>query len=365
MIRISLLSVFLTAALAVPAGAQSAATPPPDAPVTAAAPTIVVSPEEAARAASRAGRWADALILWKTLSDARPNDPNVTAEFGWAQMEAGDADDARRTFNRALRLDPANARAVAGRVALAIRALNPAEAVRIAEGAVKTSPDSAAAWRTLGDARRAASLRSEAEDAYRRAVQLDPNDAASHAGLAAALLTRNKASEALREYRAAARLEQGAGTYDEGMARAAMAAGQYGAAALGYARAMERSLASGHADWQSLDALAQSAMDALGRASTGLRDGSASREDVTEANTTILRVTDAIAALPEIENADITTNPAMAQRALAYDLMGQAAASDLAALRKGTTSEASDAFVFREQARRALISARAAGAPSP
>lgn len=338
----------VTLVVAFPASARSAAPPPG---------------VDAARAATSAGRWPEALTLWKAAADARPDDPAAAAELGWAQMETGQTADARRAFNRVLRLDRANVRARAGLVALALRALDTGEALRVAREAVKQAPKSGDAWRILGDAERAASHRSEAEDAYRRAVEMDPNNAANHAGLAEALLTRNKTGDALREYRAAVRLNPDSVAYQDGLARAAMAAGSYGEAALADATAMEMALKH-PPDWARMDALAQSAMDALGRASTALRDGSESREVVSEANTKVLQVTDAIAALPAIEKADITADPAMAQRALAYDLMGQAAASDLAALRHGTVSDASDAFVFREQARRALVAARAVAAPT-
>jgi tetratricopeptide (TPR) repeat protein len=338
----------LFAALALPAGAQPAAAPPDTA---------------AAQAATADGRWADALALWSAASNRLPDNPTVTAELGWAQLQAGSTDDARRTFARALRLDPGNVRADAGRVALAIRALNPAEAERIALAGVRANPKSAVAYRTLGDARTAASHRAEAEDSYARAVELDPNDAANHAGFGSALLTRNKAGDALREYRAAVRLAPKNGAYQEGLARAAMAGMRYGEAARAFVEAMGLALQPAP-DWKRIDTLAQSALDALSRASAGVRDGYETRQDVSEANAKVLTVTDAIAALPGIEAATAATDPAMAQRALAYDLMGQAAASDLVALQKGTTSEASDAFVFREQARRALAAARAAGSAS-
>lgn len=317
----------------------------------------------AARAASHEGRWTAALTLWKTLSDAHPDDAAVAAEYGWAQMQNGQTADARRTFNRVLRLDPANVRAEEGRVTMAIRALDPQEALRIARAAVKASPKSAAAYRILGDAQRASSNRAEAETAYRRAVALDPDSAANHAGLGETLLSRNNATEALREFRAATRLEPANGAYQDGLARAAMAAGAYGESALADANAMSLALKP-TPDWTRLDTLALNALDALGRASTALRTGSESRETFSQANTKILEISDAVAALPVIEKADVTTDPAMAQRAMAYDLMGQAAASDLVALRNGTVSEASDAFVFREQARRAFVTARAAAGPS-
>jgi tetratricopeptide (TPR) repeat protein len=355
MIRMTNKRILLTliiGTLAVPAGAQTPAAPAAE---TTAAPDRVA----AAQAATNGGRWKEALALWNDASNRRPDDPTATAELGWAQLETGATDDARRSFNRAIRLDPGNVRAESGLVTIAIRALKPDEALRIARETVAANPNSAAAYRALGEAQKASSHRSDAEEAYRRAVDLDPKDAAAHGGYGAVLLMRNKAGDALREYRAAVRLDPASGAYREGLARAAMSGMRYGEAALAYADAMDIALHP-KPDWERLDSLAQSAMDALGRASAGLRDATASREDVSNANTRVLAVTDAIAALPEIVEADSVSNPAMAQRALAYDLMGQAAASDLAALRKGTTSEASDAFVFREQARRALTAARAA-----
>lgn len=324
--------------------------------------------EEAAHAAARDGRWAEALAAWRDVSASRPNDPAVSAELGWALMETGDVADARRRFQRALNLEPTNARARAGLVELAIRARRPDEAVRIAQEAVRARPESAEAFLALGDANKAASRRAESEDAYRRAVALEPANPRAHAGLASVLLIRNKSEEALKEYRAAVQGEPNNITYREGLARAAMQDGRYGEAASAFTSAMDIARRE-KPDWPRLDSLALSLLDALGRASSAVSRGSETRQEVWEANQKALEVADSLGALPVLEEADPTTDPAMAQRSLAFGLIGQAAAADMASLRSEAYS-AAESFVLREQARRALMSARSSNlaptaAPKP
>lgn len=324
--------------------------------------TLAQRREQALRA-TRERRWTDALSLWRALDAERASDPDVSAELGWALLETGQTSEARRQLQRATHLDPMNLRARAGLVLLAIRSHRLDEAVDLATETARARPESADAFRVLGDAQKAAARRSEAEDAYRRAVTLDPGDARAQAGLASVLLIRGKVDEAVKAYREAARLDPSNADYHEGLGRAAMLGGRYGDAALAFATAMDV-VRQPAPDWARLDTLTLVALDALSRAASSVHSGGEPRQSIFEANTRILAVTDSLAALPEIEHADPASNPAMAQRSLAYGLMGQAAASDLAALRKDAVADAADAFVLREQARRAVVSARA-GAASP
>jgi tetratricopeptide (TPR) repeat protein len=361
---LALLAAFAGSALAAPpAPAQTESEATRDAPIVASRVSPFAERRAQALRATREQRWKDALAQWQALAIDKPDDPSAISELGWALMQNGQERDARRQFQRALHLEPNIVRASAGLVALAIRAKTPEEAVRLATDTVRARPESAEAFRTLGDAQKAAARRSEAEDAYRRAVALDPNDAQNHAGLAGVLFVRNKSDEAVKEYRLAIRLAPENADYQEGLGRAAMLGGLNGEAALAFATAMDLARQP-NPDWARLDNLALLALDALNRASSAVHNGSEARQDIYDANTRILSVTDALSALPVIEKADPTTDPAMSQRALAYGLMGQAAASDLAALKKNDTTGAADAFVFREQARRALMAARAAAVPT-
>lgn len=342
-------ALFALAAAAVAAPADGPATPKP---------TLAERREQAALA-TRERRWDDALRLWRAMDEERPGDPDVSAELGWALLETGDTADARRRFLRATHLDTMNVRARSGLVAIALRAHKTDEAVRLAEETARAKPDSAEAFRALADAQRAAAHRAEAETAYRRAVALDPADAAAQAGLGATLTTRGKLDEAVKAYRAAVRLEPGNADYQEGLGRAALQAGLSGEAALAFATAMDIVRAPAP-DWPRLDGLALVTLDALNRASSAVHHADEPRESLFHANTRLLAVSDALLDLPELEDADPTAAPAMAQRALGFGLMGQAAAGDLAALRKGSASDAADAFVLRDQARRAFMAARAA-----
>jgi tetratricopeptide (TPR) repeat protein len=314
---------------------------------------------EAAAKATQDGKWREATSLWQTASNRYPGDADVTAELGFAEVNAGRVPDAKRDLNRALRLAPLNLRAQTSMVAVAIAERRFDDAVVAATKAVRTHPDSPDAYRCLGDAQKSASHRSEAEDAYRHAVALGPDDWRNHATLGDAILMRNKADEAIKEYRQAVRLNPEDEPLREALGRASMAGSQYAAAARSYIDAMDIVRKSDIA-WDKMDTLALSVIDALSRAAAALRDGNESRETVFDANTRAEAVTDALLDLPAIAQSE--SDAAMTQRAAAYGLIGQAAASDLAALRKTTGSEAADAAVFREQARRAIVAARAASA---
>ncbi|HEY3267099.1 MAG TPA: tetratricopeptide repeat protein [Armatimonadota bacterium] len=326
----------------------------------AAAASALPAGTEAAAQATREGRWADAAKLWQTASARLPDDADVIAELGWAEMQSGKAQDARRDFNRALRLSAGNLRAQTGLVALALKGLRLDEALELALAATRAHPEEAAAFRALGDAHLASSHRSEAESAYRRAVALDPSDPAAHASLANTLLIRNKADEAIKEYRIAVRLLPANAAYQEGLGRADMAGGLYGEAAKSFASAMDLVMRP-VPDWDRLDTLSLALIDALGRSGSAVRSGEDARQDLYEANQTVLKLTDSLAEIPAIRDADPTRDDAMSQRGLAYSLLGQAAASDSASLQKNAAPEpAADAVVFREQARRAIVAAKAA-----
>lgn len=322
----------------------------------------VASPD-AAMKASGEQRWSDARVLWEDYLRANPNDAAGVAELGWAEMELGRVGDAKREFNRALRLKPGLARAYEGLVALALRQYRFEDAIEAASSMVVANPKNAVAERTLGDAYRAASRRSDAEAAYRRAIALDPRDARSHAALGETLLVRRKSDEAAKEYDEAARLEPQNASYREGLGRATLAAGQYGKASVAFADTLAlalKSAARNAAAWERIDALTLSLIDALERLALGYRSGSMTRQDVFDANERTQAVVDALADTPSVREADPLTNIPFAQRALAYDLLGQAAAAELDALKSEKSAGAADAVVFREQARRAVVAARAA-----
>ncbi|HEY3412933.1 MAG TPA: tetratricopeptide repeat protein [Armatimonadota bacterium] len=324
------------------------------------APSVLASEFDAAQTASREGRWKDALVLWQAASDKYPADAEVAAQVGFAELNTGRLPDAKRTLTRAARLSPSNLLAQSGLVQVAIREHRFDDAVNIASRAARAHPDSADAYRSLGDAQKAASRRSDAEDSYRRATVLGPDDWQNHASLADAVLMRNKADEAVKEYRQAVRLNPNDGALREALGRAAMQGDLYGEAAKCYVDAIDFARKPAP-DWERIDRLTLLAIDALGRAAVALRDGDQARQDVFDANTRALTVADALLELPIVADSDPRANPAMAQRATAYALLSQAAAADLAALRKSTGSDAADAAVYREQARRAVVAARAAG----
>jgi hypothetical protein len=61
-----------------------------------------------------------------------------------------------------------------------------------------------------------------------------------------------------------------------------------------------------------------------------------------------------------VSDADPLMDPPTSQRAFAYSLLAQAAAADLSALTEAQPHPSAEAVIYREQARRAIVSARSA-----
>ncbi|NMC83036.1 MAG: tetratricopeptide repeat protein [Armatimonadetes bacterium] len=312
-----------------------------------------------AQIATREGRWKDALVLWEKLGNLHPNDADVVAETGWAELQTGDISSASRSFSRALRLSPDHERALLGRSALAQKQYRFDEGVKWAVQATKAHKNSADAFRALGDAQMAATRRPDAETAYRTAVTLDPSDARNHAALAESLRARGKVADALGSYRMAVKLDSDSAALREGLGRVAMAAGLYGESASAFADAIDR-LRRSNPDWKRVDQLTLNLIENLSKAASGFAKGSQTERDLRGANNRTLKLADTLALLPEFQDADPVLNPVVGQRAQAWDLLGQACSAELAGL-EGDRDQSADAVVFREQARRAILAAQAGG----
>jgi tetratricopeptide (TPR) repeat protein len=127
----------------------------------------------------------------------------ILGQLGDAQWNAGQLEDAARSFEEAIAADPGNfvARMETGR--LLVWMGRPAEAVGPLEKAAELAPGSMSAQLELGRAREAAGDLSAAESAYRRAVALDPQLSKTHYALGLLLAKRGRAAESREELRTA------------------------------------------------------------------------------------------------------------------------------------------------------------------
>ncbi len=136
-----------------------------------------------ADAACRAVAFADLLsgerddalaIEWLTLCAARRPDALACVELGLRQGRAGFLEDAVRSFDQALALEPKNLRAGLEKTRAWIAIGEPEEAAAAASATLKLHPDSAAAWELVAQIRRSEGFTTETIEAYEKCCELDP-----------------------------------------------------------------------------------------------------------------------------------------------------------------------------------------------
>lgn len=109
----------------------------------------------------RAGRFADAIVLYRKLLRLAPSEPEPWYNLGLAQMQSEDAAAAAQSWGKAIAL----------------------------------RPDYVAAWVNLGIAQAALAEPGTAEQSLRRAVELNPDLPEAHSSLAAVLGQLDRAAE--------------------------------------------------------------------------------------------------------------------------------------------------------------------------
>lgn len=175
-------------AVAIVAGTALLAEEPPS-----AQPFVPETATLAARTATQAyakGDYKQAVVAFKELAQAQPNDPVVLVNLGLAQFMAGDAADAEETLKAALQrqLDAGPAWLTLGMLYLEQDRTDEAVAA-LAQAAVH-DPGSPRARNFLGVAAGRKGWLDAAESELRRATAIDPNFAEAHYNLAVICLER-------------------------------------------------------------------------------------------------------------------------------------------------------------------------------
>jgi arylsulfatase A-like enzyme/Tfp pilus assembly protein PilF len=138
---------------------------------------------------ARAGRWRKALAMFRRLGRIDSSPPaSVLAWWGTTLAHAGESDDARRTYDRALALDAREPTALRGLGALLAR--EPAERARgiaLLEAAVRVDPGDAAALDAFGEALVEAGAAAKAQPLMRRALAATPPGTREHSRRSAAV----------------------------------------------------------------------------------------------------------------------------------------------------------------------------------
>ncbi|MCX6545025.1 MAG: tetratricopeptide repeat protein [Acidobacteria bacterium] len=132
----------------------------------------------------------------KLLAEKFPNAAEVHALTGLLQGRKGDMAGARKSFERALQIDPASLDALGGLVALDFNAKKPADARARVDAALAKTPDNAPllilAARTYGSA----GDMTKAEQALVKIIEVDPSNLQAYGMLGQLYVSQNKLDQA-------------------------------------------------------------------------------------------------------------------------------------------------------------------------
>jgi tetratricopeptide (TPR) repeat protein len=168
----------------------------------------------------QAGRLDEAAALYKYVAKHFPAQPDPWRLLGLVAFQKGDARSALDLFDKAIKLDPANAQYRFDR-ARALKAQNRLEASLLAyDKAVALDPVHADAWAGRGNLLRELGRPQEALASYDRALQIQPDGAETWANRGAVLRELERYDDALASYQRALALNPGApeGLYNRAIA---------------------------------------------------------------------------------------------------------------------------------------------------
>jgi tetratricopeptide (TPR) repeat protein len=136
----------------------------------------------------RAHVWADPVLLWTDNAAKSPAKPRVHANLAKACLEAGRYDCARRSFTRALELDPHLEGARIGLAVVDIEVADFDRAARRLDEVAATSPTMPEVWLNRGVLEIRRGRNEEAVRALAQGLKIDPNNRLMLFNMAAALL---------------------------------------------------------------------------------------------------------------------------------------------------------------------------------
>jgi tetratricopeptide (TPR) repeat protein len=158
-------------------------------------------------------RWSEAFSTYAEILKRDPTNALAHYRLGTVREKLGAMDDALRSYQEALRLNPGLSearRALEGyyvNQGIAFRRNNQSEeALRAFQHALSLNPSSAGTHFELGQEFERRGQADEAIKAYREAIRLDPDKSAAHARLAAVHATQGQHERAAQEFQEVLRL---------------------------------------------------------------------------------------------------------------------------------------------------------------
>ena len=158
-------------------------------------------------------RWSEAFSIYSEILKFEPNNALAHYRLGAVSEKLGATDNAVRSYQEALRIDPGQAdarRAMEGyyvNQGVMLRRNNQlAEAAHMFQQAIGLNPSSANAHFELGQVFEQQGQAIAAITEYQEATKVDPDKSAAHARLAAVFANQHQYENAVREYQEVLRL---------------------------------------------------------------------------------------------------------------------------------------------------------------
>lgn len=167
-----------------------------------------------AKAVSESGDFAGAAEVLAAGIAQTPGDPGLWLELGLVQRHSSQPDQAIRSLEQAIILDPQNHQGLAARaaphLALALYQVGEHErAIEVALQSIEWRPGVAGDWNTLGLAQRGLERNQEAVASFQQAAEIDPKRAQYHFNLGAAYVAVGDLTRAEASYVTGLSLEPG------------------------------------------------------------------------------------------------------------------------------------------------------------
>jgi Flp pilus assembly protein TadD len=159
------------------------------------APTLVTYDD--AERVFRDGRYDEAIVLFSSYAELKPENPFGHYMLGLSAWKAGDHERAEQAFTRAIALDPSHVKSYLNLSRVLLETARPLEALEQLDTALALDSTSNVVHRLRGRALADLGHMDAATDAYRRALVLDQNDVWSMNNLGLLFIEQGWYDEAL------------------------------------------------------------------------------------------------------------------------------------------------------------------------
>jgi len=187
-----------------------------------------------AEAAYKEKRYGEAVRMFTTYADQRPDNPWGHYMLGLSAWKSGDLVSAESAFVRTLELDPRHLKSLLNLSRVLLEQGHPKAARERVTAALTVDSTSGEGYRLLGRVRNALNQPNEAMVAYRMALSLDPTDTWSMNNQGLILIQQQRYEESLAPLARAVQLESGVAVFQNNLGIALEHTGRFGLATTAY-----------------------------------------------------------------------------------------------------------------------------------